>query len=131
MNVKSAWDMVKETFSDWVDDNASRLAAALAYYTLLSLAPLLVITIAIAGLVFGPEAARGQVTGELSSVVGGQAAEGIESIVASARSPASGVPSTVVGIVTLFIGASGVFAELQSALNTIWEVGPKPGCSCR
>jgi membrane protein len=127
MRLSDTWDTLKETANDWLDDNASRLAAALAYYSLLSLAPLLVIAIAVAGVVFGPDAARGKVASELGSVVGGQAAQGIQSVIASARSPASGVIGTVVGVVTLFVGASGVFGELQSSLNAIWEVKPKPG----
>lgn len=127
MRARDVWSMVKETASDWLDDGASRLAAALAYYSLLSLAPLLVITIAIAGFFFGYDAARGKVAGELGAVVGGQAAQGIQSVVANAHSPVSGVISTSVGIVTLFIGASGVFGELQASLNTIWEVKPKSG----
>lgn len=127
MHFKDAWAAIKETVSDWSDDNASRLAAALAYYSLLSLAPLLVIAIAVTGLFVGPEAARGEVAGELGSVVGGDAAQGIQAIAASARSPSAGIVSTIVGIVTLFVGASGVFGELQSSLNTVWEVKPKPG----
>jgi membrane protein len=127
MHVKDAWATVKETASDWSDDNASRLAAALAYYSLLSLAPLLVIVIAVAGLFYGPDAARGKIAGELGAVVGGEAALGIQSVAASARSQTGGIISTVVGVVTLFVGASGVFGELQSSLNTIWEVKPKPG----
>jgi membrane protein len=121
------WATVKETVNDWLDDGATSLAAALAYYSLLSLAPLLVISVALAGLFFGQDAARGRVASELGSVVGTQAAQGIQSVVASAQSPVSGVVSTVVGVVTLFIGASGVFSELQSSLNTIWEVKRKPG----
>jgi membrane protein len=127
MHVKDAWATVKETASDWSDDNASRLAAALAYYSLLSLAPLLVIVIAVAGFFYGVDAARGKVAGELGAVVGGEAAQGIQSVAASARSHTGGVVSTVVGVATLFVGASGVFGELQSSLNTIWEVKPKPG----
>jgi membrane protein len=127
MNFPEIWAIVKETIDDWIDDGAARLAAALAYYSLLSLAPLLVISIAIAGFVFGHDAARGRVAGELGAVVGAQAAEGIESVVANAQSPVSGVVSTIVGVVTLFIGASGVFGELQSSLNTIWEVKRKSG----
>lgn len=121
------WSTVKETVNDWLDDGAMSLAAALAYYSLLSLAPLLVISVAVAGLVFGQDAARGQVAGELGGVVGAEAAQGIQSVVASAQSPVSGVLSTIVGVVTLFIGASGVFGELQSSLNSIWEVKRKPG----
>lgn len=127
MRLRDAWATVKETASDWSDDNASRLAAALAYYSLLSLAPLLVIVIGVAGFFYGPEAARGKIAGELGAVVGGEAAQGIQSVVASAHSPRSGVISTIVGVVTLFVGASGVFGELQASLNTIWEVKPKPG----
>lgn len=127
MKVQEGFKIVKETASDWLEDNASRLAAALAYYSLLSLAPLLVISVAVAGFFLGPEAAQGRVVGELGSVVGSEAAQGIQSTVASAQSPAGGVISTVVGVITLFIGASGVFGELQASLNTIWEVKPKPG----
>src|SRR6188768_569537 len=121
------WATVKETASDWVDDDASRLAAALAYYSLLSLAPLLVIVVAIAGIFLGPDAARGRLAGELATVVGVEPARGIQAILASARAPTTGVVSTVVGVITLFVGASGVFGELQSSLNTVWEVKPKPG----
>jgi membrane protein len=121
------WATVKETVDDWMDDNAARLAAALAYYALLSLAPLIVITVAVVGWFIGADAARGRVAGELSAVVGGEAAQGIQAVAQSAKSPAAGVVSTVVGVVTLFVGASGVFGELQSSLNTVWEVAPKPG----
>jgi membrane protein len=127
MPLRDIWATVKETASDWMDDDASRLAAALAYYSLLSLAPLLVIVVAIAGVFLGPDAARGRLAGELAHVVGVEPARGIQAILASARAPSSGVLSTLVGVVTLFIGASGVFGELQSSLNTIWEVKPKPG----
>lgn len=125
--MSEVWATVKETVNDWLDDGATSLAAALAYYSLLSLAPLLVISVALAGLFFGQDAARGRVASELGAVVGAQAAQGIQSVVASAQSPVSGLVSTTVGVVTLFIGASGVFSELQSSLNTIWEVKRKPG----
>jgi membrane protein len=127
VHVKDVWATVKETASDWSDDNASRLAAALAYYSLLSLAPMLVIAIAVAGFFYGPDAARGKIVGELGGVVGGEAAHGIQSVAASAHSKTGGVIGTVIGVVTLFVGASGVFGELQSSLNTIWEVKAKPG----
>lgn len=127
MPLRGTWAMVKETANNWVEDEASRLAASLAYYSLLSLAPLLVIVVAIAGFFLGPDAARGRVAGQLAAVVGAEPALGIQAVLASARSPTSGVLSMAVGIVTLFIGASGVFGELQSSLNTIWGVKPKPG----
>jgi membrane protein len=119
--------LIKETASDWSEDKASRLAAALAYYTLLSIAPLLVLAISVAGLAFGEEAARGQIASELNKVVGPQAAEAIQGIIQSARAPEAGIGGTIVGVAVLLFGASGVFGELQDALNTIWEVKPKPG----
>ena len=97
MKLKGATrDTLKETFEAWVDDNASRLSAALAYYTLLSLAPLLVITVAILGFFFGPEAARGKSSGELSAVVGAKAAEGVQasSLTRSLHRAASSAPSS-------------------------------------
>jgi membrane protein len=127
MTLGTLWTITKQTFSDWLDDDASRLAASLAFYTLLSLAPLVIIAVAIAGFVLGPEAARGQIAAALSEVVGHEAALGIQSVVASARSTSSGTIGTVIGVITLFIGASGVFGELQFALNSIWEVRARPG----
>jgi membrane protein len=124
---QAVWSVIKETASDWKDDNASGLAAALAYYTLLSIAPLVVLAVAIAGLAFGEEAARGQISQQLSTVVGAQAGESIESIASSAHAPSAGVLSSIIGVVVLLFGASGVFGELQTSLNTIWEVEPKPG----
>jgi len=125
------WSLVRDPVNSWLDDNAARLAAALAYYTLLSLAPLLVIAIALAGLFFGEEAARGHIALEVGSVVGVKAGQAIEAIVASARTPGSGIISTAVGIMVLLFGASGAFGELQTALNTIRRVKPKPGRGLR
>lgn len=125
--LRETWETIKEAGSDWSDDNASRLAAALAYYALLSLAPLLVIAVAVAGFFFGTDAARGKVAAELGGIVGNDAAQSIQALVAGAESPAKGIISTIVGMVTLFFGASGVFRELQASLNTVWEVKPKPG----
>lgn len=125
MRSASAWKILKETAQDWSDDDAGTLAAALAYYALLSLAPLLVISISVAGWFLGPEAARGRVAGELGAIVGGQAAQGVQAVVENAQQPARGLVSAVVGVITLFVGASGVFGQLQSSLNTIWEVKPR------
>jgi membrane protein len=125
--VKTAWSVIKETATDWSDDKAATLAAALAYYTLLSLAPLIVLAVAIAGLAFGEEAARGEISEQIGGLVGAQASEAIETIASNANAPDTGVLSTVIGIVVLLFGASGVFGELQTSLNTIWEVEPKPG----
>ena len=119
--------VIKDTLTAWDEDNVTRLAASLAYYTLLSIAPLIILAVAVAGLAFGQEAARQHISGQLSGVVGVGAAGAIESIAKNARAPGSGVVGIVVGIVVLLFGASGVFGELQSALNTVWEVAPKPG----
>lgn len=123
----TAWTVLKETLSDFSDDNATRLAAALAYYSVLSLAPLIVLAVAIAGFALDEEAARGEIARELASVVGPQSANAIQSIVENARMPEAGIISSIIGIIVLLFGASGVFGELQSSLNTIWEVAPKPG----
>jgi membrane protein len=127
MKPKTLLTLVKDTASDWKEDKADRLAAALAFYTVLSLAPLVVIAVAVAGLVVGQDAARGQLSGQISALVGPPAASAIEGILANASKPSTGVISTVLGAIVLLVGASGVFGELQDSLNTIWEVTPKPG----
>lgn len=127
MNFKTIWQLLKETFKEWSEDKASRLSAALAYYTIFSLAPLLIIVIAIAGSVFGEEAARGQIVGQIQGLVGTSGAEVIETAIENANQPATGTIASIISIIALLFGASGVFAELQDALNTIWEVTPKPG----
>lgn len=119
--------VLKETAQGWDEDNVSRLAASLAYYTLLSIAPIIILTVAVAGLAFGQDAAREHIGGELASVVGGGADTAVKAIAKNAQSPGSGVLSVIVGIVVALFGASGVFGELQGALNTVWEVAPKPG----
>ena len=120
------WALVKTTFSEWTQDNAARLAAALAYYTIFSVAPLLVITIAIAGLALGSEVAQGQIVAQLRGLLGQQGAELIQGMIKSANKPTAGIVATAVSLITLLLGATGVFGELQSALNTIWNVKPKP-----
>jgi len=119
--------LVKKTISEAGDDKIPRLAASLAYYTLLSLSPLLVLAVAVAGVVFGEEAARGQIAQQLQQVFGPEAGEAIQAMLAHAQQPGSGVLGTVVGLIVLLFGASGVFGELQDSLNTIWEVAPRPG----
>jgi membrane protein len=125
--LRDFWTIAKETGEGWDSDNVSRLAAALAYYTLLSLAPLLVIAIAVAGFVFGEDAARDRISGELGAVVGVEAARAIQEVVKRAQAPEAGIVSSVLGVIVLFVGASGVFGELQSSMNTVWNVKPKPG----
>jgi membrane protein len=129
-NAKSGTGVVallKQTINEAGDDKIPRLAASLSYYTLLSLSPLLVLAVAVAGLVFGEEAARGQIAAQLQHVFGPEAGEAIQTMVARAKQPSSGVLSTIVGLIVLLFGASGVFGELQDSMNTIWEVAPRPG----
>ncbi len=127
MNIKTIWSLLKETFTEWNTDKASRLAAALAYYTIFSLAPLLIIAIAIAGAVFGEEAARGEIVAQIQGLVGREGAQFIQTAIENASRPKTGSIASIISIVVLLFGASGLFAQLQDALNTIWEVQPKPG----
>ncbi|MDQ5854513.1 MAG: YihY/virulence factor BrkB family protein [Chloroflexota bacterium] len=127
MNLRAGWELLKETYNDWSEDKAPRLGASLAYYTVFSLAPLLLIIISIAGLAFGQEAVEGRIVGQLGGLVGQDSAEAIQSMIQSARKPQTGVFATGIGLATLLFGASGVFGALHDALNTIWEVEPKPG----
>jgi membrane protein len=127
VNLSVTWKLLKTTVSKWSDDHVPRLGAALAYYTVFSLVPVLLIMIAITGLVFGQEAAQGQVINQIGGLVGEKSAQAIEGMLENARKPSSGVIAAVVGVVTLLFGASGLFGQLQDALNTIWGVKPKPG----
>jgi membrane protein len=120
------FNLLKETIQEWREDAATRLAAALAYYTTFSLAPLLVLIIAIAGLVGGREAARTQTMAQVEDLLGAEGREFVQGMIESASRPETGLPATFVGAVTLLVGALGVFGELQNSLNTIWEVKPKP-----
>ncbi len=112
----------RQAFIDWLDDKAMEMGAALAFYSVLSMAPLLMIAIAIAGLVFGEEAARGEVVGQMRSLVGHEGAEAIQAMLANARKPGAGALASLFGIITLLFGASGVFGQLQEAMNVIWKV---------
>ncbi|WP_437191318.1 YihY/virulence factor BrkB family protein [Planctomicrobium sp. SH527] len=119
--------ILREAGEHWVADKASRLGAALAYYTIFSLAPLLVIMIGVAGLIFGKEAAQGQVTDQISHLVGKEGGQAIQAIIENANQPQTGSLAAVLGVLMLLLGAAGVFGQLQDALNTIWEVQAKPG----
>jgi membrane protein len=127
MNLGAIWQLFQETFQEWSQDKASRLAAALAYYTIFAIAPLLIIVIAIAGAVFGEDAARGEVVRQIQGFVGREGAEFIEIAIRNASAPQTGAIASVISIVVLLLGATGLFVELQDALNTIWEVQPRPG----
>ncbi|KOP23537.1 ribonuclease BN [Hapalosiphon sp. MRB220] len=127
MNFKLILGLFKETFNEWQEDKASRLAAALAYYTIFSIAPLLIIVIAIAGAVFGEAAARNAIFTQLQGLIGAAGAEVIQNAIESASQPRAGTIASLISIVVLIFGATGLFTELQDSLNTIWEVKPKPG----
>ncbi len=121
------WAILKKTGNDWLEDKAPRLGAALAFYSVLSLAPLLVIVLAIAGSAFGEEAARGEIVSQIQGLVGTKGAEAIQDLIVHAQRPGEGTMAAILGTITLLFGASGVFGELQDSLNTIWNVRARPG----
>lgn len=118
--------MFKEAAEDWVDDKATQQAAALTFYAVLSIAPLLVISLAVASLVFDEKAARTEMVDEMGGLIGSEGEEAVKAMLDSADKPKQGTVATVLGVITLLFGASGVFGQLQESLNTIWEVKPKP-----
>jgi membrane protein len=122
-----AWQLLKRTYAKWNEDHAPGLGAALSYYTVFSLAPLLMIAIAIAGFVFGQEAAQGQIVGQIQGLVGEESAKAIQSMIEEARKPTAGILATLIATGMLLFGATGVFAQLQESLNIIWKVEKTPG----
>lgn len=125
--IKVVWSWAAEIVSDFFNDGALALSAAISFYTMFSLAPLLIVVIAISGAVFGAEAARGEIVGQFSGLIGQKGAEGIETVIQNASQQQAGVLATIIGIVTVVLGATGVFGQLKTALNTVWEVQTKPG----
>lgn len=125
MNYKSILSMISQTFSAWNQHEAQRLGAALAFYTMLSLAPLVILVIAVGAMVFGHSTAQNQVLGQIESMVGHQGSEAVKGMIEQAQKPSSGAFASIVAVVTLLFGASGVFGELRSALNKMWDVNPK------
>jgi membrane protein len=119
--LKATAALFKAAAVNWVDDHAQSMGAALAFYMIFSIAPLLLIVIAIAGLVFGQEAARGEIYDQLQGMLGTTGATAVQGLLESASRPAESVPAALFGSVLLFIGATSVFAELQSALDRIWR----------
>ena len=125
--LKTAWSMTRQTFTEWSNDKGGRLGAALSYYTVFSLAPLLLLVISIAGLAFGREAAEGRMFGTLAGLLGAETSRLIQAAVTKAsQSRSGGVLGTIAGIAILLAGATGVVIELQGAINTVWKVEPKP-----
>src|SRR5437899_690571 len=111
MSPKRLFNLLKTSGKGWSEDKATTMAAALSYYTIFSVAPMLLIAVAVAGLAFGERAAQGQIHSQISGLVGDAGAKVIESMMASARKPSSGIIATVVGVVALLFGASGVFVQ--------------------
>lgn len=119
------WTVLKKALAGWWDDNIPRMGAALAYYTLFSLAPILIVAIAVAGLAFGPEAVRGEIVGQIEGLVGRDGAQAVQAMLEGVGKPSSSILATIIGVITFFLGATGAFLELQTALDAIWRVKPK------
>ena len=131
MSPGALWWVLKHAFIGWWDDNVPRLGASLAYYTLFALSPILLVATSIAGLAFGREAVRGEIVGQIQGLVGRQGAEVVQAMLEGASKPSASILATAAGVVTFFLGATGAFLELQTALNAIWRVKPRPDVSIR
>ncbi len=116
------WQLLKITAKGWGDDYVSSMGAALAFYTLFSIAPLLLIVLSVTGFFFGVEAARGEIAGQLNSLMGEQGASAVQALLKNVNKPEDGFIASIIGVALLLIGATTVFAELQSALDRIWCV---------
>ena len=119
------WNLLRDTVLSFIEDEALTRGAAIAFYTITSIAPVLLIVIAIACLAFGQDASKNAIVAQLSDLIGPQTADVLRSAVASAASKSSGTIATIVGVITLTVTASGIFAEIQSTLNAIWKAEPK------
>jgi len=129
MNFNHFFQLVKKSVMAWIDDYAPSMGAAISYYTVFSIAPLLIIVIAVAGFIWGREAVQGELIGQLSGLMGQEGAAGVQALIESANQPTQGLVATAVSIVVLIIGATTVFAELQSALDRIWQAPKAPQAS--
>jgi len=129
--LSAAWLLVKDTVTGFIDDEGLSRGASIAYYTLFSIAPVLLVVVAIAGLAFGREAAEGAIVDQLSVLMGHKTAEALQGMIESAAKPGEGTVATVIGLVVLFIAVSGVFGEVQSAMNAIWKAEPRTSAFTR
>jgi membrane protein len=129
--LRSTFDLLKQTATEWIDQDVSSLGAALAFYTLFAIAPLFVIVLGVAGLWFGEEAARRELFSQISGLVGSAGGEAIQALVSAALKPKTGAWTSVVAVVAFFVGATGVFVQLQDALNSVWRVRRMPGRGVR
>jgi len=129
--LSKSWYLLKRTFLEFIEDDAIKLSAALSYYTIFALPPLLIIIITICGFFFGEEAVTGQLYGQINELVGNDAAKQIQEAIKNVQLSDSNVFVTVFGVIMLLIGASGVFAEIQSSINYIWGLRAKPNKGLR
>jgi membrane protein len=124
--LKAGWELLKLTFAEWMNDSTFEWSAALAFYTIFSIAPVLLIAVGVASFFFAPDTATDQIVGEMDKMIGPQGANAVRQVIESSRGFGKGLWAVSVGIVTLITGATAVFGELQSALNQIWDVKAKP-----
>jgi membrane protein len=119
------WTVIKTALAGWWNDNVPHMGAALAYYTLFALAPILIVVVAVGGMVFGPEAVRGEIVGQIGGLVGRDGAQAIQAILEGAAKSSVSIPVTIIGVITFLLGATGAFLELQDDLDAIWRVKPR------
>jgi membrane protein len=124
-HLRSVLDLLREVYDEWSDDGVVSHGAAISFYTFFSIAPVLVLAIAFAGLVFGRAAAEGEIVGQIQGAVGPDIAKTVQELIEQASRPASGIAATVISLLTMIFGASGVFGQLQASLNQIWGAPPK------
>ena len=129
--IRRAWAVFRGGLRGWWNDNVPRLGASLAYYTLFAIAPVLIVAIGIAGLVFGPDAVRGQIVHQVDDLIGMEGGRAVQALLQGASNHSAGVLATIIGSITFLLGATGAFLELQYALNTIWRVAPKASAGLR
>jgi membrane protein len=131
MRSRSLWKIIKNAAAWWWNDDIPHLGAAISYYTVFALAPILIVAIGIAGLAFGADAVRGEIVGQIEGLVGHSGAVAVQSMLEGAANRSSGIIATIIGVVTLIFGATGLFLELQTALNLIWRVKPREGAGLK
>jgi membrane protein len=122
--LSAVWHLLRDTFTGFIEDEALSWGASIAYYTLFSIAPVLLVVVAIAGLAFGRDAAEGAIVDQFSVLMGHQTAVALQAMIENAAKPREGALATVIGVSVLFIAVSGVFSEVQSAMNAIWKAKP-------
>jgi membrane protein len=124
---RTIYELFRDTASAWIDDKAATRGAALAYYSMFSIAPIVILAVSLAGVVYGQDAASGKMAEQLEGTVGPTVAGPIEALVRSASNPTSSALAATAGLLAALFGAAGFFGELQDALNTMWQVKPQPG----